>query len=919
MRLVPMLAVAVLAMALYASRAVLDQLIAPEGLVRVALLPPWQSIGGFVAIGILALLWLDWRRAPGATATAVQAPLGPLLLPIFALLLLLIPYVPVLPDVVPALQILGGPIRFVLWLVVAAQLLWVLSQVRLLRLDWLQHATVKQLTIAIGVTTALVIGGAASRFTDTPLYPAGDEPHYLVMAQSLWRDGDLKIENNHTRGDYHEYFPGDLKPDFLTRGIDNEIYSIHPIGMPVLIAPVYGLGGYPAVIVAFVIMATIAAALMWNVTVALTNGVGAATFAWAAVALTSPFLFNAFAVYPEIPAALAVVIASAIILSPASYSRTRWLIVGLACAALPWLSTKYTPMSAALIAVALGRIIWTTDAARVAPVAPIAPLAPVAAALTVIPYGVSLLAWFYHFYATWGTPMPNAPYGALVQTEFKNVVFGVPGLLFDQEYGLLPYAPVYVLAITGLLTMWRSDRASRRIAIELVTVFATLLATVGAFRIWWGGSASPSRPLTSGLFLLALPIAVAFRSAPAGSARRAAQHMLLWTSLGIAVIMLVADNGFLTTNGRDGTSTLLEYLSPRWPLWSVVPSFIYHEAFVALMHTLAWLALAVGAALAIGRVRAGHPGTISLSVLAIGVASLFAALLVMPRLPLEPAWPDANVAARGRSPLLEAFDTTMRPVAIEYTPLHAEAATDVVARAALVLEPGARKGPQPARVLHNGRFSLPAGSYRIEVEWDGARTGESLGLQVGRTGGPWMSWPVNPEPGGRWSGEFSLPLDAAFVGFRGTPELERIVKRIRLVPTAVVDATHRPRTPEVLAASLSGDASVFYFDDNAFQEARGFWVRGERQTRVTIDHANVAAPLKLRVHSGPVANRLHIATGDFERDISLEPLHPIDIEIPRRQRLVTLALTAAREFVPRQLDPNSNDPRPLGVWIEVAQ
>ena len=37
--------------------------------------------------------------------------------------------------------------------------------------------------------------------------PAGDEPHYLVITQSLMRDGDLQIENNHTRGDYLVVLP----------------------------------------------------------------------------------------------------------------------------------------------------------------------------------------------------------------------------------------------------------------------------------------------------------------------------------------------------------------------------------------------------------------------------------------------------------------------------------------------------------------------------------------------------------------------------------------------------------------------------------------------------------------------------------------------------------------------------------------
>ena len=42
--------------------------------------------------------------------------------------------------------------------------------------------------------------------------PGGDEPHYLVITQSLLYDGDLKIENNHQRGDYRAYYGGDLPP-----------------------------------------------------------------------------------------------------------------------------------------------------------------------------------------------------------------------------------------------------------------------------------------------------------------------------------------------------------------------------------------------------------------------------------------------------------------------------------------------------------------------------------------------------------------------------------------------------------------------------------------------------------------------------------------------------------------------------------
>ena len=80
--------------------------------------------------------------------------------------------------------------------------------------------------------------------------------------QSLWRDHDLKIENNHTREDYAEYYRASLDPDYRTRGVDGQIYSVHPIGLPFLGAPVYGLAGYRGVVWFLVLMAALTAALM---------------------------------------------------------------------------------------------------------------------------------------------------------------------------------------------------------------------------------------------------------------------------------------------------------------------------------------------------------------------------------------------------------------------------------------------------------------------------------------------------------------------------------------------------------------------------------------------------------------------------------------------------------------------------------
>src|SRR6185503_20756934 len=43
---------------------------------------------------------------------------------------------------------------------------------------------------------------------------SGDEPHYLLMAQSLWREHDLDLRDNLDRGDFLEYTPGPVAPHY---------------------------------------------------------------------------------------------------------------------------------------------------------------------------------------------------------------------------------------------------------------------------------------------------------------------------------------------------------------------------------------------------------------------------------------------------------------------------------------------------------------------------------------------------------------------------------------------------------------------------------------------------------------------------------------------------------------------------------
>lgn len=904
-------------LALYVTRGVLDQTVTSSGVIRFAMLPPWQALVGFICLAAILLVGIDHLNAPRGTTTNMTRPrLGELVMPLAASMVLLIPYLPALPDRWPALQALAGPLGAIVWLVVAALQVWVLWQSRLITARSIERWSLRSITIAVFLATAAVAGIAADRLTGTVLFPSGDEPHYLVIAQSLWRDGDLKIENNHQRGDYREYFRDDLEPHYLTRGADQEIYSIHPIGISVLLAPIYALGGYKASVWTFIIMASAAAALAWRWTVATLNAPGAATFAWAAIAFSAPFLFNTFTIYPEIAAGLAVIFAltQTVKTNTERSGLLSWVAVGLAIAALPWLSTKYAPMSAALVLVVMFRLGKKGAATLVRD----------AKAWTIVTiYAVSLVAWLAFFYAIWGTPLPMAPYGSLTQTTPRNLLSGGPGLLFDQEYGLLAYAPIYVLAATGLVQMWRTSKELRRQAIEITVVFAALLATVGAFGIWWGGTSSPARPIASGLLLLMLPIAMAFRSAPIASPRRAAQHLLLWISIGVAVTLALAQDGLLINNGRDGTSALLDFWSPRWELWSLAPTFIAGSHAIAWLQSAWWLTIAAIAACVLTSVRSSRAGASALIAAIVFASALLIVAVTMPWLPATTVRPPVDISARSRLAALDGFDARARPASIVYQPLHKGAAVDVVPRLGLAVKAGQRSDPQPVRVIHNGRFSLPAGTYTIAVQFNDRPPDrpQPIALQVGRNGPPLQTWTVEPTANQLWQTTLSLPVDANFVGLRGAADLERAIAAITITPSKVVDAGARPHTPVVLAAVTYPAANLYFHHEQMYPEPAGFWTIGGESAQMTLAvPPEQTSPVVLHMHPGAKANTITVSTFGWQRSYSLVPGQAADVELPAAAGgVIPLTITAETGFYPNEIDPASRDPRFLGVWVEVKK
>lgn len=368
---------------------------------------------------------------------------------------------------------------------------------------------------ALFLTTALVAGSVGIHHVSR-LGPTGDEVRYLLTAQSLWREGDLDLRDNFLRGDYREYVP-QLRREPGIRGKEGTRVPLHRPGLALLAAPAYALGGRAACMVLLSLLLAGLGLVVRRLAREATGDEGAALLAWAAAVGPPAFYYAAF-LYPEVPAALSVALAVAWARPGASVSQG--LVAALAASCLPWLHPRLALAAAALGVIAVVRL---SGRARIAFVTAATAMAAAHLAFNRIVYRDWVPLRAYH--ATLGrVPAEQA----------------IAGLLLDPSFGLLVYAPIFLLALAGGFVLLRR-RDPDRFA-WLLLAFA-LLAPVATFRHWWGGYSPPARLVTALVPVLAVLVAVRF--AEHGPKRRGlARGAATLVALGAALALFTfADPG----------------------------------------------------------------------------------------------------------------------------------------------------------------------------------------------------------------------------------------------------------------------------------------------------------------------------------------------------------------------------------------
>src|SRR5258706_414089 len=712
-------------------------------LVRIGLLPPVWVLPALIVVSAGAAWVLKLSRATS--------------LPLFCSLLLVLPWIP--GQVPPAFLIWTGRTAIGVWACIGVAML-AQSRPGLRRpgapAGWTQDSY-RAPRVAAAVACALYVGSA---WWLAGILPGGDEPHYLVISQSLLKDGDLQIENNHARRDYAEYFSGELRPDFLRRGTNGMIYSIHAPGLSAVIAPAYALQGYRGVIVFLSIVAALGGAIMWTAAYGLTESAGAAWFAWAAWALTVPFFFQAFSVFPDGFGAT-VVLFAALPLLPEKGAGVRPLFLsGVALALLPWLHTRF-----AIIAVALGgcillRLMASTDGrSRLF-------------AFLGVPI-VSAIAWFAYFRVIYGTFNPAAPYNGYTQSSATNIVTGLPALLFDQQFGILPYAPVYGFCLVGIAAL---ARRRPRLAVELSVTAVLYLLSSSAYHMWWGGSSAAARFAVPVLPLLVLPGACLWKSAR-HSASRAVAFALLVVSIAITVLAITVDGGQLAYNFRDGYSRLAEWLNPLVDLPQALPSFFRQSSAGAAGRALVWTTSIVLAWLALKNVSSKQ-GLAAATPIYLAIGAMLATSTVWKLQHIAGPTPDTSELS-----LLEHVDPRIRPTGFVLARASLTSADAVLSR--ISISTPLRRPAPPARTLLLIPDVLPAGTYALTVRPSAGTRGPGKAdttdiaaasgvarLLIGRNARPIVSWNLRTDLRDG-AVRFDLPVNVGSIVVEGDDEAVR--------------------------------------------------------------------------------------------------------------------------------------------------
>ncbi|HEY2933668.1 MAG TPA: hypothetical protein VGK99_18175 [Acidobacteriota bacterium] len=316
-----------------------------------------------------------------------------------------------------------------------------------------------------------------------PTVLTGDEPHYLVILNSLIEDFDLDLSNN-----YRQARAGDWDAGFWFRNFDLDLHAVpdaqghlytyhHGVAMPLILSAVclpFRTTRWVEPLALLCSMGVVLLAL--HLSGKTLEAFGRPELAPGTIllaGLSTPLFAYARGLWTENFALLGFIL----VLWLWPKGDNAILIASVTAATI---LCRY-PSAIVFVAIAVGGIVIGNRQSY-------AVMAGVAASLLFI------LGFNRFYYEQFRTPL---------RFESGNFFSGLGSVFFDPVHGLLPFAPILIFGLVGL-ARWVWVRRTETLPVLLSAAALSQIALTALYRQWHGGTCYSSRYLHTTLLTLAL-------------------------------------------------------------------------------------------------------------------------------------------------------------------------------------------------------------------------------------------------------------------------------------------------------------------------------------------------------------------------------------------------------------------------------
>ena len=431
--------------------------------------------------------------------------------------------------------------------------------------------------------------------------PQGDETHFMILTHSLVFDHDVDVGDNYQHGDYKEEFPPpppgamrgypyaymqrdnmDYVPHepHVVKNFRGQLMLEHDPGYAALLVPGYALDKREGALFTQALIGAIGAVAIFEVALTLGVSVFCALVTVVLFCFTCPYWVFTQSALSDLPGGVAIIWIALQFFRYRVRERNRYLLLaGLLIAVMPWLNIRWWSLAGPAFLVLSAWVIhceWTHWPRLMAKMAYLG-----------VPSIVGLTGFAIFDKAFFDTYKPNASMLLLdrVMPQFAlHPIHGLMGMMFDQSYGLIPTAPLYVAAVAGLVVLFRRDRWG--FAMLTLPVLGYLPFVVFS-RYWFAGWNAPARYLVSAATLMIPAAALALNR----KVRWVVVVLAAWSFL-ISIMFTV--NPYLrmpSVFNLYNISMLVEFFHDHihTPLYSILSIFPTMMAASKPDYVLAWV------------------------------------------------------------------------------------------------------------------------------------------------------------------------------------------------------------------------------------------------------------------------------------------------------------------------------------------